>query len=118
MSAIIRWSLTVGRGPQLVRRTSQCEMWTNFRNNLNNVGECTEAGGEDIPNFSLTFFDIQNKKQTPLERQVMVISLVWTPLDCLIPICRYIQLNDSVRTLSLKIYKTNYSAYFFDNKIF
>jgi len=78
---------------------SQCEMWTNFKNNnLNNTGECTKAGDEDIPNLSLTFFDTQNQIQTPQERQVMVISLVWTPVDCLIPICRYFQLNDSVRT--------------------
>jgi hypothetical protein len=72
-------------------------MWTNFKNNLNNIGEYTEAGDEDTPNFSLTFFDTQNQKEMPQECQVVVISLLWTPLDCPIPICRYIQLNDSVR---------------------
>jgi len=42
----------VGRGPQSARQNSQCEMGTNFKNNnLNNTGECTEAGDEDIPNF-------------------------------------------------------------------
>ena len=70
--------------------TSQCEMWANFKNN---TGECTEAGDEDIRNFSLTFFDTQNQKQASQECQVIVIPLVWTSLDCLISICRYIQLT-------------------------